>query len=190
MRKNYSYIHSHDADIHRYDPSPCLVEAGTPLPEHTCGDCQFYLRGRLTQNCAHVSGGCTGPLRPACKKFQPKNNLNHTTMEDRTTPTTKVCKTCGRELPVEAFGKHARTADGLQPVCRECQRTARKGVPLGPRKRRTDDPVMTEVGPVRIVVTEPEAVANPSVAEIPDQDLVKELRRRGYDVTAKKTIEL
>jgi hypothetical protein len=32
--------------------------------------------------------------------------------------------------------------------------------------------------------------ANPSVEEIPDHDLAKELRRRGYDVKCTKIVEL
>ena len=31
---------------------------------------------------------------------------------------------------------------------------------------------------------------NPALAELPDHDLVNELRRRGYDVKCSKTIEL
>ena len=40
---------------------------------------------------------------------------------DELTTTTKVCPKCGRELPKEAFGRHAKTRDGLQPMCRECK---------------------------------------------------------------------
>ncbi len=33
---------------------------------------------------------------------------------------TKVCPKCGRELPLECFGKHKRKKDGLQCWCKEC----------------------------------------------------------------------
>lgn len=33
---------------------------------------------------------------------------------------TKLCKKCGKELPVSEFGICKRYADGLQPYCREC----------------------------------------------------------------------
>lgn len=33
---------------------------------------------------------------------------------------TKKCKKCGRELPLEAFGKSSRSLDGLSSHCREC----------------------------------------------------------------------
>jgi hypothetical protein len=32
----------------------------------------------------------------------------------------KLCSRCKTELPIEAFGKHARCKDGLQPYCRSC----------------------------------------------------------------------
>lgn len=35
---------------------------------------------------------------------------------------TKVCKKCGRELPISAFNKKASAKDGLQDMCRECHR--------------------------------------------------------------------
>ena len=42
-------------------------------------------------------------------------------------PLTKVCQRCGRELPIENFGRHVRTKDGYQPLCRECLREANTG---------------------------------------------------------------
>lgn len=35
---------------------------------------------------------------------------------------TKICKKCGKELPLECFGKHKTTKDGLQPWCKECKK--------------------------------------------------------------------
>jgi hypothetical protein len=32
----------------------------------------------------------------------------------------KTCITCRRELPLGAFGRHARHRDGLNNICREC----------------------------------------------------------------------
>ena len=48
---------------------------------------------------------------------------------------TKVCSKCGRELPVENFGRHSRTKDGYQPCCKECQSEMNKGH----RKRQPDE---------------------------------------------------
>lgn len=35
---------------------------------------------------------------------------------------TKICKKCGRELPLECFGKCKSKKDGLQAYCKECQK--------------------------------------------------------------------
>lgn len=35
---------------------------------------------------------------------------------------TKRCSKCGRELPLECFGKHKRKKDGLQAYCKECMK--------------------------------------------------------------------
>lgn len=36
----------------------------------------------------------------------------------------KTCKgECGRTLPTEAFGKYARSTDGLRPICKECRKS-------------------------------------------------------------------
>ena len=39
---------------------------------------------------------------------------------DGETVTTKKCKCCERDLPLENFSKHIRTPDGYQPLCMEC----------------------------------------------------------------------
>ena len=33
---------------------------------------------------------------------------------------TKICSKCGRELPLECFGKHKSRKDGLQSYCKDC----------------------------------------------------------------------
>jgi len=35
--------------------------------------------------------------------------------------TTKTCKCCGKELPLNMFHKKPDTKDGLNPVCKECR---------------------------------------------------------------------
>ena len=35
---------------------------------------------------------------------------------------TKICKKCGRELPLECFSKLKHSKDGLQAYCKECQK--------------------------------------------------------------------
>ena len=42
---------------------------------------------------------------------------------------TKKCSKCGQEKPASAFYKSAKSKDGLQSYCRECQGEERKAAP-------------------------------------------------------------
>ena len=155
------------------DLSLTIAPEGTPIPDRVCGGCAHYRAGG---SCAERRKD-VGYLWTACAQFTTETPKPQDTME-KTTPTTKVCKKCGRELPAEAFNRHAKSRDGLQPYCRECQReTAKAGAAKAGRPKKAQ-PAPAPTCP------------NPSVKEIPDHDLAQELRRRGYDVTCKKTIEL
>lgn len=174
-----------------------LAPAGTPLPEHVCGQCAHYIKGGY---CGRDGRRDVGFLWDACRHFTTEKQ--ETTMEtQKTIPATKVCKRCGRELPAEAFGRHARSGDGLQPYCKECQSNLEKGKPRSgrPRKNGIASIPAAHAQEVRKFVVEHVSMskkkdtpvtANPSVEEIPDHDLAKELRRRGYDVKCTKIVEL
>ena len=160
-----------------------LKPAGTPQPERTCASCAYYIPGKLELNCAVGAGsmGCTGPLRVACNKYTPKTN---DTMEETKNPQTKVCKKCGRELPLEAFNKHSRSKDGLQPYCKECQAAMSKAAW---DKRHAEG---TASWKSKKAPAEPVAGPERDIRIYNDQDLAQELRRRGYDVKCTKTVEL
>lgn len=89
---------------------------------------------------------------------------------DKTEPKTKVCKRCGRELPLHEFGKHARTADGLQVYCRECSKEAMKNT----RMKK---------------VKEVALLKKSSIAAFEDQELLDELKRRGFSGYLKRVVE-
>lgn len=187
----------------RYDDGPgsftasaCIVEPGTPRPDHFCGDCANYVTGgfcgeRLLE---------VGYLWGVCEKYTTEKT-QPTMKTQKTTPATKVCKKCGRELPAEAFGRHARSGDGLQPYCKECRSKLEKGNPKYGRRKKdgTVSIPAAHAQEVRKFVVEHVSMsrkkdtpvtANPTVREIPDHDLAQELRRRGYDVKCTKTVEL
>ena len=62
---------------------------------------------------------------------------------------TKVCKTCGRTLPVSAFSACVLTADKLQPNCKECMKRKQKD---GWKKKAQElvEEVATEVAPANL----------------------------------------
>lgn len=199
------------------DLSLTIAPEGTPLPDRVCGGCAHYRAGG---SCAERRKD-VGYLWTACASFTEKDKVtnvvtNTTNTMEKTTSTTKVCKKCGRELPAEAFNRHAKSRDGLQPYCRECQReTAKAGAAKAGRPKKATEQVEQKpvdlppgfyfidldgnryyskefrYGDMKVKIAEPTpTAANPSVTEIPDHDLAQELRRRGYDVKCSKTIEL
>ena len=74
-------------------------------------------------------------------------------------PTHKVCTKCGRDLPLEKFGK-GNGLYGVRSQCKECSSHEAREY-LRRRKNR-------------------ELVKNPALSEFTPQDLITELRARGY----------
>ena len=78
---------------------------------------------------------------------------------------TKVCKKCGRELPIEAFNKKAKSKDGLQDYCKECQGAyMRERYKSEKKNKQTLLPVYT----------------NPDLAVYHPRELMAELKARGF----------
>ena len=113
----------------------------------------------------------------------------------------KRCRRCGRILPVTAFGRHATTPDHLHPTCTECRKAegravyerncARKGVT--PKPPRVDVPVIRPKEDVAIILNEvedalKEARKEQALRTLTDEELVAELRRRGWTITATKEL--
>ena len=110
----------------------------------------------------------------------------------------KRCSHCGRILPVTEFRRHKKSPDGLQYACKECQvamTTAAKQKKAKKRQeviREAQKEVIKEkilAGDPEIKVQEVEVVNNltdpPAVPLIAlefasDNQIVDELRRRGY----------
>lgn len=140
---------------------------------HYCADCTYYAAGGRCRN-HDVRKDTVGFLQPACplfteKTIQPK-------ME--TTPTTKVCKVCGRELPLDRFQVSGFTKQPIN-TCKEC---------MGARKKAKKDGIEKK----KPTVTHPFFPAKETPSPIPleyytDADLAAELRRRGYTGTLTKS---
>ena len=116
--------------------------------------------------------------------------------------TTKVCKTCGRELPLDAFGAHAKTWDHKATVCLECMRAKltknreNRENRWAKGEKTVPDPIpapMLDEG-IKVRKTAPEL---PPLADIDTSGslenfdsrlLVAELRARGYHVECSRPV--
>lgn len=105
--------------------------------------------------------------------------------------TTKVCKTCGRELPLDAFGGHARTWDHKATVCKECmsEKLTKNKAPKPTPAPVLDEGIRTvKAAPVDEPILLAETETDPAFKDIDSQRLVDELRLRGYTVKCTKPI--
>lgn len=93
-----------------------------------CSTCQHY---RVTNDGPHCFRGKIKPVSPLAigDCWEP--------VTKKPEVVTKTCKKCGRELPVSEFGRHAKTKDGYQPLCRECRSAEAKG---RQQETKADDP--------------------------------------------------
>ena len=77
---------------------------------------------------------------------------------------TKICKQCGRELPLDSFDKHHVSKDGHMAYCNSCREEQRKQSPLGGAK----------------LTVKPICGGNPDLASFTPRELIEELKARGY----------
>ena len=97
---------------------------------------------------------------------------------------TKVCKICGKELPIEMFRKNIKSKDGYTDTCIEC---INANIRAGFNKKKDVQVKPKSEEPIRLEDT---IKMVDDIHNIPDQALVNELRQRGYDVICTKTIAL
>lgn len=121
-------------------------------------------------------------------------------------PRMKVCNVCGRELPIEQFDKQYKSADGHFKSCKECRK---KKIAAGMKRHYDGIASRIEAEAEQIFKTEkavapekkqgwaeykvtPEEKKDEIIGNQPvsDQQLVDELRRRGYEVVCTKIISL
>lgn len=107
--------------------------------------------------------------------FEP--NPMTTKMEEVKKAQTKVCKECGRELPVEMFGRHAKTKDGLQPLCKDCRSRKTK---IGFAKKSLTPEVAEKLGALEETVNGYLKKEQAALAAFTDAELCNELAHRGW----------
>lgn len=97
---------------------------------------------------------------------------------------TKVCKVCGKELPIDMFRKNIKSKDGYTDTCIDCINVK---IRAGFNKKKDVQEKPKAEEPIRLEDT---IKMGDAIKNIPGQILVNELRERGYDVTCTKTIAL
>lgn len=142
---------------------------------NVCGECARY---RLMPNCENICDktGKVVPFLAQKECFETKEE-----MEEKRT---KVCKVCGKELPIEMFRKNNKSKDGYTDTCIDCINV---NIRAGFNKKKDAQKKPKAEEPIRLEDTIKMVDA---IQSVPDQALVNELRQRGYDVSCTKTIAL
>jgi len=128
-----------------------------------CGvDCAMYLEaGR----CFFAPGGYTSYFKE-CDNLKCFRKKEDTVVKENT----KVCRKCGRRLPLSEFPVSEKSHDGHIHTCRECHRAAKKAA--------ADKWWEAHRGAL---------AAKVKGAELTDEELFAELRRRGWSGELTKT---
>ncbi len=109
--------------------------------------------------------------------------------------TTKVCRCCGKKLPITEFWNNRSYKDGHESICKECknkkQRAYRDKI-NGKSKTRKKSAISQASHPdilPFVEETQPQAL---NLADMTDKELFVELRRRGYtgDLRLSKVISI
>lgn len=175
-----------------------------------CLDCQHYRKG----GSCRMTGKDVGALQGACERaHEPMDDKSGSTPRPAKPAKPKVpeghkyCSKCGEIKPIDAFGTKKSAKDGRQSWCKTCTneavRKAKKDKPkkekesTKPEKKKTSKP---KTKPMKKTET-PAPVLNESIATMKtttanpfstfkDHELADELRARGYEVTATKTVTI
>lgn len=160
----------------------------------TCADCTHYAgNGKCRKN----KKGTTSPMKVADELtcFQAAEPEKPVLPEEKK-PETKVCKGCGRELPLDAFWRNRQGPTGY---CKDCmkEKHAKAAAKREQKYKENEERILRQVfGEQADSLAEAKKAFDEeldrvapvkSIKSFSDDELVEELRGRGYTGTLTKT---
>ena len=87
----------------------------------------------------------------------------------------QICSKCGKSKPITHFGKNPHTPTGLKKVCRQCEAKAN-------RERKIKQALEKQriIDAYNKIIEESVGIKTPIISGISDDDIIIELRKRGY----------
>lgn len=143
-----------------------------------CGDCVFFADGTC-----RLSHNDVGFFDEGCADFQ---RIDKPAL-------TKVCKACGRELPLHKFSYHPKTSDHKMNICKECLSANHTGgnahtTKADHKKVEVEelDEVLDKAEPMATIPVAPRYETS-SLEEYTAQQIFDELKRRGFEGELRRT---
>lgn len=165
-----------------------------------CANCRNYRPGKLEFNCREK--GTVGPLWKMSCFEKIVNDMEI----DANAPKMKTCSRCGKELPLEKFGRNVRAADGYQKICLDCFKealkagTKKKGKPKAKAAKAAKEAADLATAAANAAADAANSAADAAASMsslrsaaidllkgFADKELANELRARGWDVSCTKT---
>lgn len=160
-----------------------------------CGDCARYRKMPFCEDICILTGKIVPYLAQrecfVAKVEQDTNLLNQDTNKMAENANTKVCKVCGKELPIDQFRPNPKCKDGHLDTCYEC---LNKKIKEAKKKKKEDESLGKIFG--KDAVEQADKVFPVTqdkwdrLQEYTAQELVEYLRFQGWEVTCTRTINL
>lgn len=157
-----------------------------------CGKCFWFSElGKCRNSASQKSGRELAFFCHACDLFEIKERYKM----EQVKVEKKVCKGCGKELDIDAF---ARNRWGYTAYCRSCMGKLKRGEPLDGKREASEWPAeerpqKPQPEEVKVAIHEPEEKTKKprkrNIENVPDEDLVAELRKRGFSGSLVKHTE-
>lgn len=98
-------------------------------------------------------------------------------------PATKVCKCCGKEMPLTDFKRNKNTPDGHESICKQCRRDRREQRKLQKLMEGVHSAPQHSKRGIKATL---------KLSDFTDNMLFAELKRRGYvgTLTYSRTVEI
>ena len=135
---------------------------------NNCGSCTYFSDGWCRNKKKDV-----GYFSLVCDDYLEEDTEPITI--DAEPVTKKTCPGCGRELPLENFGKHNRTPDRLQVLCKDCMSERLKQGHRKTKDQKPETPKPETPKPVK-----PAPAERTTLAAYSDREIYDELLRRGW----------
>lgn len=162
--------------------------------DKVCGHCARYVKRPFCEDVCSITGKIVPYLAQrdcfVARVEQDDNLLTQNTNKMAENANTKICKVCGKELPIDQFRSNPKCKDGRLDTCYECLNKKIKES----KKKKENEHLEKIFGKDAVEQADKGFPVTQDkydrLQEYTAQELVDHLRFQGWEVTCTKTISL